>query len=121
MIIDAQKNDKELQEKIPLIKDGVEGEFLIKDYGSLCFIDRLCASANSELKKELLHEAHNSVFTMHPGRHKMYQELKHNYWWKGMKRDVTNYVSKCLMCQKIKVEHQVPSSLLNPIPIPQWK
>ena len=38
-----------------------------------------------------------------------------------MKRVVTDYVSKCLMCQQVKAEHQVPSSLLNPILIPQWK
>ena len=38
-----------------------------------------------------------------------------------MKRDVTEYVSKCLTCQQVKAEHQVPSSLLNPIPVPQWK
>ena len=38
-----------------------------------------------------------------------------------MKRDMTDYVSKCLMCQQVKVEHQVPSGLLNSIPIPQWK
>ena len=47
----------------------------------------MCAS---ELKKELLHEAHNSVFTMYPRGNKMYQDLKQNYWWKGMKRDVTD-------------------------------
>ena len=36
-----------------------------------------------------------------------------------MKRDVMDYVSKCLTCQQIKVEHQVPSGLLNLIPISQ--
>ena len=82
------------------------------------FRDRLCVSTNSELKKELLHEAHNSVFIMHPGGNKMYQDLKHNYWGKGMKIDVMD-VSKGLTCQQVKAEHQVPSSLLNPIPIPQ--
>ena len=35
-----------------------------------------------------------------------------------MKRDVTEYVSKCLTCQRIKAEHQVPIGLLNPLPIP---
>ena len=34
MIINAQKNDKELQEKIPLIKDGVGSDFSIKEDGS---------------------------------------------------------------------------------------
>ena len=38
-----------------------------------------------------------------------------------MKKDIAEYVSKCLTCQQVKAEHQVPSSLLNPIPIPQWK
>ena len=38
-----------------------------------------------------------------------------------MKRDVIEYVSKCLTCQQVKAKHQVPSGLLNPISIPQWK
>ena len=38
-----------------------------------------------------------------------------------MKKDVTEYVSKCLTCQQVKAEHQVSSGLLNPLPIPQWK
>ena len=38
-----------------------------------------------------------------------------------MKKDISEYVSKCLTCQLVKVEHQVPSGLLNPLPIPQWK
>ena len=31
------------------------------------------------------------------------------------------YVSKCLMCQQVKAEHQVPSGLINPISVPRWK
>ena len=38
-----------------------------------------------------------------------------------MKKDISEYVSKCLTCQQVKAEHQVPFSLLNPFPIPQWK
>ena len=38
-----------------------------------------------------------------------------------MKRDVIEYVSKCLTCQQVKAEHQVPTGLLQPLPIPQWK
>ena len=38
-----------------------------------------------------------------------------------MKKDIVEYVSKCLTGQQVKVEHQVPSGLLNPIPILQWK
>ena len=38
-----------------------------------------------------------------------------------MKKDISEYVLKCLTCQQVKAEHQVPSGLLNPLPIPQWK
>ena len=69
-----------------MIKDGVESEFSAKEDVTLYFRDRLCVPTDSKMKKELLHEAHNSVFTMHPGGNKMYQDLKHNYWLKGMKR-----------------------------------
>ena len=121
MIIDAQKNDEELQKKLQMVRDGDKTKFLEKEAGSLYFQHRLCVPNDKELKKKLLFEAHNTVFTMHPGGNKMYQDLKQFYWWKGMKRDVTEYVSKYLTCQQVKAEHQVPTGLLNPLPIPQWK
>ena len=33
---------------------------------------------------------------------------------------MTEYVSKCLTCQQVKVEHQVLFGLLNPVSVPQW-
>ncbi|GJS78389.1 putative reverse transcriptase domain-containing protein [Tanacetum coccineum] len=39
----------------------------------------------------------------------------------GMKRDVAEYVSRCLTCSKIKAEHQKPSGLLQQPEIPEWK
>ena len=38
-----------------------------------------------------------------------------------MKRDVSEFVTKCMVCQKVKAEHQVHSRLLQPIKIPEWK
>ena len=98
MIIDAQKNDEEMQKKVQMVRDCDKIGFLVKEEGSLYFQDRLCVPDNKELKKKLLFEAHNTVFTMHPGGNQMYQDLKQQYWWKGMKRDVTEYVFKCLTC-----------------------
>ena len=66
-------------------------------------------------------EAHRSKFVVHPGSTKMYQDLKRQYWWEGMKRDVANFVAKCMVCQQVKAEHQRPSGLLQPLPIPEWK
>ena len=38
-----------------------------------------------------------------------------------MKKDVEDFVSKCLICQQVKTERQRPAGLLKPLPIPAWK
>ncbi|GKA23318.1 putative reverse transcriptase domain-containing protein [Tanacetum coccineum] len=43
------------------------------------------------------------------------------YWWPGMKKDIAEYVSKCLTCLKVKAEHQRPFGLLQQPKIPVWK
>ncbi|GKB41630.1 putative reverse transcriptase domain-containing protein [Tanacetum coccineum] len=53
--------------------------------------------------------------------HKMYYDLRDLYWWLDMKRDVAEYVSRCLTCSKIKAEHHKPSGLLQQLEIPEWK
>nr|GFC31202.1 putative reverse transcriptase domain-containing protein [Tanacetum cinerariifolium] len=47
--------------------------------------------------------------------------LKQYFWWSGMKRDVATFVSKCLICQQVKIEHQRASGLLHQLDIPVWK
>ncbi|GJZ87488.1 putative reverse transcriptase domain-containing protein [Tanacetum coccineum] len=39
--------------------------------------------------------------------------IEYGYWWPGMKKDIAEYVSKCLTCLKVKAEHQWPSGLLQ--------
>ena len=52
---------------------------------------------------------------------KMYKDLKRNFWWSNMKKDVAEFVAKCLTCQQVKIEHQRPAGVLQPLPIPEWK
>ena len=72
MIIDAQKNDEEMQKKLQKFRDGDKTDFSVKEAGSLYFQNRLCVLDDKELKKKLIFKAHNTVFTMHPGGNKMY-------------------------------------------------
>jgi hypothetical protein len=51
----------------------------------------------------------------------MYTDLKTRYWWYGMKRDITEYVSLCDTCQIVKVKHQRPVGLLQQLKISEWK
>ena len=38
-----------------------------------------------------------------------------------MKKDVAEFVSRCLICQQVKAEHQRPTGLLQSLLILQWK
>ncbi|XP_020426542.1 uncharacterized protein LOC109950819 [Prunus persica] len=51
----------------------------------------------------------------------MYHTLREHYWWPFMKKEIAEYVRKCLICQHVKAERQKPSGLLQPFPIPEWK
>ena len=84
----------------------------MKDDGFLYYRDQVCVPNDDVLKKSILEGAHNGSFTMHPGNTKMYQYLKTSYWWSRIKRDVSEFVTKCMVCQKVKEEHQVTSGLL---------
>ena len=55
-----------------MVRDGDKTEFSVKEAGSLYFQNRLCVPDDKEIKKKLLFEAHNTVFSMHPRGNKMY-------------------------------------------------
>ncbi|KAL0537838.1 hypothetical protein IC582_026827 [Cucumis melo] len=120
-IIDAQSNDPYLVEKRGLAEAGQTAEFSLSSDGGLLFERRLCVPSDGAVKTELLSEAHSSPFSMHPGSTKMYQDLKRVYWWRNMKREVAEFVSKCLVCQQVKAPRQKPAGLLQPLSIPEWK
>ncbi|KAL0556761.1 hypothetical protein IC582_005277 [Cucumis melo] len=120
-IIDAQSNDPYLVEKCGLAEAGQAVEFSLSSNGGLLFERCLCVPSDSAIKTELLSEAHSFPFSMHPGSTKMYQDLKRVYWWRNMKREVAEIVSKCLVCQQVKAPRQKPAGLLQPLSIPEWK
>ncbi|GKD15115.1 putative reverse transcriptase domain-containing protein [Tanacetum coccineum] len=74
-----------------------------------------------DVRTLIMDESHKSKYSVYPGADKMYYDLRDRYWWSGMKKDITEYVSKCLTCLKVKAEHQRPSGLLQQPEIPVWK
>ncbi|GKA62813.1 putative reverse transcriptase domain-containing protein [Tanacetum coccineum] len=81
--------------------------------GTRCFGNRVWLPRFGGLRDLIMHESHKSKYSIHPESDKMYQDLKLLYWWPNMKADIAMYVSKCLICAKVKDEHQKPSGLLQ--------
>ena len=53
-------------------------------------------------------EGPNTPYSVHPRGDKLYKDFKGIYWWPNMRHDVAEYVSKCLTCQKVKIDHKRP-------------
>ncbi|XP_022854041.1 uncharacterized protein LOC111375445, partial [Olea europaea var. sylvestris] len=69
----------------------------VKDFGialdqALTFKGRICVPNDEVLRKEILEEVHSTSYAAHPS-----------------------------VCQQVKVKHQRPTGLLNPLDIPKWK
>ena len=71
---------------------------MIDNDGVLHLGTRLCEPNVDDLRKEIVEEAHFSIYNIHPGSTKIYHDLKSTYW-NGMKRDIMEFVSKGLTCQ----------------------
>ena len=69
-----------------------------------CFHDYLFVPES--IRVDILRESHHSRLAVHPGGTKMYQDISRQFWWPGIKRDIAEFVSRCLTCQQVKVEHK---------------
>jgi hypothetical protein len=70
-----------------------------------------------EFSSSTIVESYSSKLSIHPGRSKMYQDLKSYYWWTKMKKEITAYVARCDNCCRVKAIHMKPG-LLQPLSIP---
>ena len=91
------------------------------DQGVLWFENRICVPDQNNLRQQILREAHESAYSIHPGGTKMYRDLKTTFWWPGLRKDIAYYVACCDICNRVNVEHQKPAGLLQPLQVRQWK
>ena len=54
---------------------------------------------NKETQAKLMQEFHESLWARHRGVWATFTKLKEKYWWKGMYKDVSQFVESCVACQ----------------------
>ena len=84
-IKEAQKGNASIDGIKRRIGTGKVPGFTEDEEGVLWYKGRLCVPADSELKEVILKEAHDTLYSIHPGGTKMYQDLKEQFWWNKMK------------------------------------
>ena len=117
----AQSHSKGISKIKENVAAGTAACFTIDSDGIVWFGNRLVVPRKPKLKELILKEAHESIYSIHPGSTKMYQDLRKLFWWTRMKREIAKFVSECDTCRRVKAEHQRPAGMLQPLPIPEWK
>ncbi|KAK8957341.1 hypothetical protein KSP39_PZI000693 [Platanthera zijinensis] len=84
----------------------------------LYYRGRLVIPATSPWRATMIREFHASPTGGHAGILRTLQRVKANVFWKGLQRDVQQFVKECDICQRQKYETTSPAGLLTPLEIP---
>ena len=80
------------------MRHGGAKQVTVGDDGVLRMQGPICVPNVDGLCELVLEEAHSFRYSIHPGVAKMYQDLRKHYWWRRMKKDIVEYVARCLNC-----------------------
>ncbi|KAA8517478.1 hypothetical protein F0562_017771 [Nyssa sinensis] len=104
-----------LKELVQRVEEGEAlGPWKLQD-GVLFYKERIYLDEDSPLVMEIIAQFHNST---HEGYQKTIHRIRSNFYWKGMRRQIKEFVKNCDTCQRHKVENLTPAGLLQPLPIP---
>ena len=98
-VIESQWQDAEIVFIRDRVQSGTGDEgWTVHADCSLRYRGRVVVPQLTDLREEILKEFHYSRFAVHLGGTKMYQDLRRQYYWRGMKRHVGDFVRRCLTC-----------------------
>jgi hypothetical protein len=122
---EAAKEDLKYMELVTKLQQG-KMQPKVEDYelgfdGILLYINRVYVPNSFDLRNVILKEMHNVPYAGHPVYQKTISAVKSQYYWPGMKREIVDFIVKCLECQRVKVEHRHLAGLWQPLPILEWK
>ncbi|GKV13501.1 hypothetical protein SLEP1_g24501 [Rubroshorea leprosula] len=80
---------------------------------------RLVVGKNAALRRKLIHLVHDSALGGHSGIQASTKRLAFLFYWKGLEKDVRQYIRQCDVCQRYKPKNTPTPGLLQPLPIPE--
>ncbi|WVY96655.1 hypothetical protein V8G54_028806 [Vigna mungo] len=122
---------------LPALREAISQDIHLKAVLDLCLLNkpphpnysvhdnllfwkgRLIIPKSHALIQQLLHEFHSSLIGGHTGFTRTLARISTQFYWKGMHKDIQQFVQTCLVCQQAKTAHTLPAGLLQPLPIPE--
>lgn len=109
------QNDNKLGELRDKIIRGEESEIWEAKDGLIFRKGVVYMDSNSDLVRDVMTGFHNSG---HEGSQKTMERIRRNFYWRGWKKSVQEFVSTCQICQKDKWETLQPAGLMQPLSVP---
>ena len=113
----AQVKDKLQQQSLEKRYEG----YKLEEDGLITYKDKIYIPNVAVFRRVVMDAIHQAPYYGHPRYQKTIATTRTQYFWAEMKKDIAEYISKCMKCQLVKVEHQHPAGLLQPFPVPEWK
>jgi hypothetical protein len=73
---------------VEIYKLGIDGIIMYKN--------RIYVPNVQDLKHIILHEMHNVPYARHSRYHKTMVAIKSHYLWPGMKKEIVEYITRCM-------------------------
>src|SRR5258707_1415600 len=91
--------------------------------GVVLYRGRVYIPDNPQLCHNLVHVHHSAVVVGHPGHWKMLELVSQNYWWPGLSRYITKFITGCDTCNwtKIFLTQKVGKLIPNKVPAQRWQ
>ena len=75
----------------------------MEEDGLLTYKGRIYIPNVADLRRVVMDEIHQAPYSGHPGYQKTIATARKQYFWPGMKKDMAEYISRCMKCQQVKV------------------
>ena len=79
----------------------------------------LCLCITEAFREKVLQESHEPPYMGHRGAQATILAMEIYFYWPQMSYDIQEYISQCMVFQKMKYDHTKPYGLLQPLPIPK--
>lgn len=114
------QSDPQIQQLITgLTQDANSHVRFLWDQGVLTHKEHLVVGNSTDLKHKIIEEYHNSSVGGHSGIDKTSRRIKRTFYWKGLQKDVQQFISECHICQRFNGENVHVPGLLQPLLIPE--
>ncbi|MCO5548234.1 hypothetical protein L7F22_001691 [Adiantum nelumboides] len=117
-MVDEYATDSDFCNVISAIALGKTQEPYVVQDGYLLYGSRLCVTES--LREKVMYESHAPPYAGHRRIQATMNAIETYFFWPKMKKDIQEYVSQCIICQKVKYDRGKQPGLLQPLPIPNY-